>query len=129
MESKLEPKHKVLYAIIDGNKFRINKYFQNALYFTNYSQMLTTNTIHINMFKKEFHILNSSYIEFHRYNIYLRIRLNKAIDYFGDQRKLNPYIDANIEFDALPLSSVLNLRAYYIDTKYTNLYNKLPGEI
>lgn len=122
MDYKQESKYKVLYAVIDDVKYRINKYFQNALYFTNYSQMLNTNTIHINIFKKEFHILNSSCIEFHRYNIYLRIRLNKAIDYFGDQRVLNPYIDVNIEFDNLKLSSLLNLRAYYIDTKYSKLY-------
>ena len=35
---------------------------------------------------------------------------------------LNPYSDIDIEFDNLKLSSLLNLRANYIDTKYTRLY-------
>lgn len=124
LESKSNPEsnYDVLYVVIDGNKFRINKYFQTALYFTNYSSMLNTNTIPIVMFKREFHILNSSYIEVHRYNIYLRIRLNKAMDYFGDQRALNLYSGTDIEFDNLKLNSVLNLRAYHIDKQYTKLY-------
>ena len=124
IESKSTPEHnyKVLYVTIDGKRFRINKYFQTALYFINYSELLKTNTIPIVTFKREFHILNKKYIEFHRYNIYLRIRLNKAMDYFGDQRNLNPYRDIDIEFDNLKLSSVLNLRANHIDTRYTSLY-------
>ena len=120
--SALESKYAVLYVIIDDVKYRINKYFQTALYFTNYSSLLTTNTIPIVMFKKEFHILNQFNIDFHRYNIYMRIRLNKAIDYFGDQRKLNLYRDMTIEFNKLTLSTVLNIRAYHIDTRYTHLY-------
>lgn len=120
--SALESNYKILYVTIDGSKCRISKYFQAALYFTNYSSTLNTNTIPLTMFKREFHILNKRYVDFHRYNIYLRIRLNKAMDYFGDQRCLNPYVDISIEFDNLRLNSVLNLRKYYINTQYTKLY-------